>query len=366
MEVLYTYHVMGVFLQPWPNWGNRILMPCQLHMLHILIAQNVESIRGDVLDGLCSKKATMARDKIFAMRAMFPNSLGALTVDYSLPDSDIYTDAARRILLATNSVEFLRYACQADRDDTFPTWVPSWTAPVNFPPDLVNHAPAMVAKHPIVSDSPKGILGLKGRRVDVATAAVSERFPSFGILSFTWIRSINVNHLCKASEILESWVEAAKTAKAIATEEPLIRQLLAFVCHMRNADPAYSKYARFLQVWYQRDFGIRPRVGLWEGLMIRNIQNARDFAYDFLELISDRSLFVTESGRIGLSTLVVREGDEIALFAGEKLPYLIRKSPSQPGRYTLVAPCWLSDAVNGEEWPGWSGKIEDLEDIELV
>ncbi|KAI1765095.1 hypothetical protein GGR53DRAFT_491518 [Hypoxylon sp. FL1150] len=88
----------------------------------------------------------------------------------------------------------------------------------------------------------------------------------------------------------------------------------------------------------------------------------------FLRLIGSRFLFAIEGGRVGISTLAVREGDEVAMLPGEQLPYLVRKCPGQPGRHTLVCPCWISGFVNGETWPSRSGNglWEDLEWIELV
>lgn len=102
------------------------------------------------------------------------------------------------------------------------------------------------------------------------------------------------------------------------------------------------------------------------GLHGGEVCDSRKFTVNFLQMVSGRSLFVTEAGRVGMSTLVIRPGDEIALLTGEKLPYVIRKNLNRPDKYSLVAPCWLSGALMGEEWPGWNGQLEDLEDIELV
>ncbi|PNP58144.1 hypothetical protein THARTR1_02302 [Trichoderma harzianum] len=80
-----------------------------------------------LLRRLCTKKATDIVDKIYAVRALFPDTFGTLTPNYSQTAVKTYTDAARSLLEAHRNVRFMRFASHNSRDDGMPTWVPAWT-----------------------------------------------------------------------------------------------------------------------------------------------------------------------------------------------------------------------------------------------
>lgn len=344
-----------------PLNNSRLNQRYSLHMLDKYHMHVRAELGNEVFDVLCKTKATIAKDKLFAIKAMFPDSLGALAVDYSVPDSDVYTEAARIIMQETQTVEFFRYACQAGREDRFPTWVPSWTALIDIPEWLCKFSPATISQDAIVIEGgDESVLMLKGRRVDRATSAISERFPTVAPLQVPWSRELDLNLASEAFVVFREWVHRTG---ATNNQDPHMNQLALLISEMTKLD-AGEVLAWFLLIWHEDNFGMEK---LWDyGLKGGELCDSRKFTVNFLQLVSGRSLFITESGRVGMSTMVVHGEDKIVLFAGEKLPYIIRKSPDHPGKYTLVAPCWLSGALKGEEWPDWNGKLEDLEDIELV
>ncbi|KAL6695711.1 heterokaryon incompatibility domain-containing protein [Trichoderma pleuroticola] len=332
-----------------------------LHMLDIFHTHAQAEFGTQIFDVLCKTKATIAKDKLFAIRAMFPDTLGALTIDYSVPDSDIYTEAARIVLEETQNVEFFRYACQPRREDKFPSWVPSWSALIDTPDWICKFTPATLSQEAIIiEDDDTKVLKLKGRRVDKAASAISERFPSVAPLQVPWSRSLDLNVAREAFVVFREWVHSTGAAN---NEDPCMHQLAMMISQMIRLD-VNDVLAWFQLTWSEDNFGMEK---LWDyGLHGGEVCDSRKFTVNFLQMVSGRSLFMTETGRVGMSTLVMRPGDEIALLTGEKLPYVIRKSLDCPDKYTLVAPCWLSGALMGEEWPGWNGQLDDLEDIELI
>ncbi|KAL7944070.1 hypothetical protein V8C42DRAFT_353917 [Trichoderma barbatum] len=274
-----------------------------------------------IVDVLWKTKATMAKDKPFAIRAIFPDSLGALTVDYySVSDSDVYTEAAGMVLQETQNVQFFRYACQYGGEDRFPTWVSPWTALVEIPEWLYGI---------IVEGAGTKALRLKGRRVYRATSAITGRFPIIASLQSPWSRSSDLDIAYEAFVVFGEQLHATGGANI---EDHLLYQLAQLISDMTKLD-AGEALAWLHSIWSENKFGT-----------------------EFLHLVSGRSLFATESGKVGMSTLVIRVEDEITLRTGEKLPYTIRK----------IAPCWLSGALLDGEWPDWNGQLEDLEDIELI
>ncbi|KAI1130286.1 heterokaryon incompatibility protein-domain-containing protein [Nemania abortiva] len=346
------YFLVGLF---YIFYGiENIYLPYRLH-LHSdsVYASNSMELNERALNSICTKKATVEVDRIFALRAMFPHSLGSLRVDYSQSARDVYTDAAR----------FLRYACRGDRADGFPSWVPAWNDPPNILEKLCRCAPAMLSEKSIISESDdRQVLRLKGLRVDTTTANVSKMFPEVPPLEVPWSRSIDLVVAEEAFAVFKAWVEETWDADGVVPKLSQFASLLAGIFNLK-ADGVCEWFPR---IWDENDFGTGQKWGYF--LAPREVHDARIFTREFLQLVSGRLLFLAASGRVGMSTLAVHEGDEVVMLTGEQLPYLIRKCPSQPGKYTLVAPCWISGAVNGEAWLSKSGGelLEDLEYIELL
>ncbi|KAI1207183.1 uncharacterized protein F4807DRAFT_190122 [Annulohypoxylon truncatum] len=320
----------------------------------------------NVLECLCKTKATLPVDKIYAIRAIFPGSLGMLQVDYSRPTKDVFTDAARLILKANKNVELLRYACTGHRTDDFPSWVPPWDTPSVVPERLRKFAPAAVSPHPIIDeDSETEVLKLKALRVNTVTGNISALFPLRPPLQRAWAPSrSDTANADEAFAIFKTWAMASPggdNADAYAK----LRQFASLMAEMCDLK-AERIYAWFPMVWQLGDYGTGERYGYV--MAPPEVHDARNFAAKLLQLTSGRALFATEGGRVGMATTVVCEGDEVALLSGERLPYVIYRCADRPGKHTVVCPCWVSGAVKGEAWPSRSGDgVEgDLEFIELV
>lgn len=67
------------------------------------------------------------------------------------------------------------------------------------------------------------------------------------------------------------------------------------------------------------------------------------------EVLGERSLFITESGYVGLGTCHMQIGDEVVVFAGDTTPFLLRKEGSgeKDGVYKIVSDCYLQGWMYG-------------------
>lgn len=343
----------------------RIPLRYRLYLPTYNFYTGAEVLVHNMLGSLCKTKATLPVDKIFAIRALYPGSLGTITVDYSRPVEDVFTETARLALKANKNVEFLRYACTGNRTDGFPTWVPAWDTPSVVPEQLSSFAPAMISPHPIVDqDTGPEVLKLKVLRIDKVTENISGLFPIRPPLQRPWAPSkTDSTNADEAFDVFKAWTMAPPDPTV--DRRPKLRQfasLMADMCDLK-ADDIFNW---FPMIWQFPDYGTGQQYGYV--IAPPECHEARKFARHFLQLTSSRALFVTESGRVGMSTMVVCEGDEVVLLSGEQIPYLVRKCSGEPGKYTLVCPCWMSGAVKGEAQCSASGVggEEDLEYIELV
>ncbi|KAI1091897.1 heterokaryon incompatibility protein-domain-containing protein [Rostrohypoxylon terebratum] len=349
----------------------RIPLRYRLHLPTYSFYTGAGVLVHNMLGSLCKTKATLPVDKIFAIRALYPGSLGSMTVDYSRSVEDVFTEAARLILKGNKNVEFLRYACTGNRTDGFPSWVPAWDTPSVVPEQLSTFAPAMISPHPIVDqDTEPRVLKLKALRIDKVNGNISGSFPIRPPLQRQWApsRSDSTN-ADEAFAIFRAWAVAPPNPNRDI--RPKLRQFASLMVDIYglNADQIFNWCP---MIWESPDYGTGQQYGYV--IAPPECHEARKFARYFLQLTSSRALFATESGRVGMSTAVVCEGDEVVLLSGERMPYLVRKCPGEPGKYTLVCPCWMSGAVKGEAQrsaSGVGGEEDlgldlDLEYIELV
>ena len=58
------------------------------------------------------------------------------------------------------------------------------------------------------------------------------------------------------------------------------------------------------------------------------------------------SIFITESGQLGLSALNARPGDLAVVLLGSALPVILRRT-GQEGEYWLIGPAWIPDWIDG-------------------
>ena len=69
-----------------------------------------------------------------------------------------------------------------------------------------------------------------------------------------------------------------------------------------------------------------------------------------------RRVFVSEKGRLGLAPRSAKEGDEIIVIAGGRVPFVMRKV-EESEEYEMIAECYLHGIMDGElveaEGFGW-------------
>jgi hypothetical protein len=64
------------------------------------------------------------------------------------------------------------------------------------------------------------------------------------------------------------------------------------------------------------------------------------------KLCTARSVFLTDTGHIGVGSEQLREGDELCVLNSGRVPYLMRSV--QNGMYTLVGECCVLGMMKGE------------------
>ncbi|MBE3046757.1 HET domain-containing protein [Candidatus Bathyarchaeota archaeon] len=100
--------------------------------------------------------------------------------------------------------------------------------------------------------------------------------------------------------------------------------------HFRQAKRDDYLRDEFDQLWEEGDFG-----AIGDPTYVNTIITA----------LVDRSLFVTEGGRVGLCLPHAKAGDEVWVVYGSKMPFVLRPAG---GAHSLVSDCYLQGAMYGE------------------
>lgn len=328
-----------------------------------------------VMQALGCKEATLEVDKIYAMRHKLPDAFGMVTPDYSQTAATVYTDAAHSLLEAHHNVQFIRFAYHRDRSDGLPTWVPAWTATSRWPDWMGGMGGGEITKPPqpaLVSKGPsKSVLKIKGLRIDTLTARVSDVLPKIvpqGILSRRFGLG-DYPSIPTAVAILQAW---EKSLSSTTGGNIHVNQFFLMITRLTWAKEEPDTLHQVLKSFhFNKDgsYNIRPQP--------QDIPRLEFSLEAILEATDGQCIFLTTNGQVGLSREPVRKGDEIVLLTGESLPYIIRKSLRQRGRYTVVSPCFLSNGRKDKSWLEWDWEgptkqlvqkadYENWEYIELV
>ncbi|KAK1992953.1 HET-domain-containing protein [Colletotrichum falcatum] len=307
----------------------------------------------DFWEGIFNKKATEPRDKVFAMRELFPSILGGITVDYSRPVKDLFTEATRRVIVTTNRLENLHYSVKETLDaDDFPSWAVDW-APGSEWSRLLSWfrlrpgSNSSRGAEPVFSFSGDGkTLFLSGTKIGQVGSYVGERIELEGG---------------------DERGDSDPSGHPPTDNVPFLEALRRIVLASHDPDETLAG-ARFWSLWDLMSFVLASYP------LTRSIGNKLEHQRgkvhpgDLLELLAANvqahamlfssmrhgRLFFTEDGRAGAAIHTVQSGDSICVFAGVKAPFIVRQKGTG---WVLVSPAMLSGAMIGEMW---SDKEEEL------
>ncbi|KAL2059892.1 hypothetical protein VTL71DRAFT_10047 [Oculimacula yallundae] len=395
------------------NRGSPSMATILHRSLRITIGEGTNQISRELLNNLMGKKATCPHDIIFAYRALLPESIGQIKVDYDRSLIDVLKEFTFRILpyLAKlgDLLELVSY-CPPVPD------APSWMLNITGSGYVSNathyfgvwYATNELGVPSLSTDSRRTMhhvspdmntLYIKGIIVD-RVAVLSYVFPHYLLENQrVWHEQIR--------NMLIEWRFCTKGALNGGFEESVIDILFATTHFIDEFVDKVGQNVRFEKVnCYDGDEGTlltnsvynvhhveNPPDPQIQAAARKNKKKARisalrewiedpdiDYRLDHEEIVSSvrsecyhkptvhspalggRSLFITTQGKMALGKNL-QLGDAIALIAGCDLPFALRLVP-QSDCYTLGLPVLLPEVMSGQAWPGDQDRT--LEEIKIV
>lgn len=348
---------------------------------------------------------TDPRDSIFALLGILAGTTQkkAMTVDYTRPTADVFTDAARHFLegrkLFVEPLEGLTYTRQA-RDGLYPSlsqaiegmpsWVPNFHLPMTSTRFWCDRFQACGKKNMtsqvLPSEHPR-LLRVAGRFVDrveeVSHSTVSgtrtERGFTYHVEAdfAAWLEMLlrlDVQHkqICSRAE---AWwrtllLDDFSNEKPAAAKAKFKRFICVQIRRHSNPELVQTLLDRLhahetrsellpsrLEVEKFRDDALPPppsrtpaKCGC--GKYCRDRSHSQDDAYAAYHLnILSNELIRTEGGYIGLGAHPTQEGDQIWVLPGGRVPFVLRPVRSESDgatRYRLVGEAYIHGIMYGE------------------
>lgn len=300
-----------------------------------------------LLDYIIWLKCSDPRDKVFSLRALFPSVLGGITVDYNRSVEDIFTDATRCLVLASQDLFILYISCSCRKSQkepyNMPSWVIDWTSEskggllhtshktlpeeINWKDvrchshlyDLGIHRPASFSDDGL-------LLKLFGKSFSQVSTCVSDKL--------TYHPKKGPKKAAKNFEgVIYKFLKDA-TENQVPSQAPLGSAILKLLRSIRY-DSSVEIGQTESQIEVENDVD-RICFLMKEGSEINS------------EFMRRKRLFFTTEGRLGFGNSDLMPGDLICSFEGLRLPIIVREKVLY---HELISPAVVVGATDQEMCP---------------
>ncbi|KAH7121662.1 heterokaryon incompatibility protein-domain-containing protein [Dactylonectria macrodidyma] len=367
--------------------------PILLHQACISKAFQRASTMSELLLEILSKQSSEPRDKIYALKNVFPEVFADMVVDYEAPVSDIYQKATRMVIEHDNSLEILKEANRVTRWNVS-SWALDWDA--DFTARMYSGVPEgnCSTPKPLVKFSPDSrSIFLMGRIVGeiscvsfghIYLAPPVDEVPQAKLANGEVWTGPSGDKLRGFFNTIHKFFAAVHehTRGTDNSEIDLLGQLEILLAFLVGDHYAFEKGRlprKFMdplceRLWAPMAKGLQKRP--WNDATTKALRQHLDDTEEVIvrgqmpgvfELFLWRAtskfgmdkLFYMADGRIGLSDERIRQGDQLAVFAGLGNPVLIR--PTSGGSFTWIGQAISTGVMDGEEWAGKEKECRWLE-----
>jgi len=145
-----------------------------------------------------------------------------------------------------------------------------------------------------------------------------------------------------------------KGSRKLTSPNTLLRRMKAL--NIKNSSQDNSQqmwYKSLLRVLEKHSLSTLPKVNVLKSISedpgLSTCQAYFDANFRYM------TFFKTYGGELGYAPHSVRRGDQIAIFPGARLPFLIRKE----GKYhRIIAPVAIQRVIAQKEWPNLNEELE--------
>lgn len=299
----------------------------------------------DILNATRNTRAADPRDKIYGILGFFgdpesdPENIFPRP-DYTMTAAELYARVSTAIITKTGTLDVLG-SCNGFVRSTVPD-LPSWAAAWNdtplkyFSEDGFN---ASRNSSVVYQEQPEGsrLLRIKGKRVD-SMACVSA--PKDGVTTYTNQESVR---------IWREWSDLAFSLHSYPTGEDMAHVLMHTLCWGANVNLKRlvpGELQENFDAWINILRGADSLEVVAKHIFVDDAASTYSYRASFLTW--GRILCTTANSYLALVPVSVSAGDQIVIFSGGKVPFVLRPDGD---KFKLVGPCYVHGIMDGEAFP---------------
>lgn len=304
------------------------------------------------------------RDKLYYLLGiMHPNDRALVPRDYDMSVAALYTTVAHKLIQTEQRVDLLSEVQSSDESLHLPSWVPDWSIPPSGIQINSRNALCHASKNQglaLIHSKQWNRLVLAGKPHSVVTV--------IGELQENYLDQSGLPPRCRGWMRLLLRHLSRSQADSISMEE-------AFLQHYATVDDGSLTYFDAFAATLVMDKIFTPgNTARADGKHKDVIQRAyldgnnsehkdidQQLLYTYREnakyACRSRRFFVTDSGHIGLAPVGTNAGDQLCIFFGGHVPYVLR---GQGDHHKFIGECYVHGIMDGEAMTAAGSKRRKL------
>jgi hypothetical protein len=309
-----------------------------------------------------SPQATDDRDRVFAVLQVADDAAEFERFpDYSMSSQKVYEETALT-MLKQGHVDVMAFAQFPKKLQGLPSWVPDWSMQVRMPSchvPWVNKfaASGNSAKPPVIRSVRPGAVSFRGFMVDSVKLLGSVWDPD-------WVATIDaaaalrfmqeIEDFCQDSERTKQQLEMTGGQFDIAKSEAA-RIAIVDIKGANSDNPFWPKFAPVLQNT-AKSILEEQVTALKDGKPLESLELYQDVYLRLMKQLHSRRPLATDTGFVGLAPSNAEPGDDICVFEGSRIAYVVRKR--EDDEFCLVGEAYVHGVMYGELAEG--AKFRDI------
>lgn len=316
-------------------------------------------------------EATRARDNFFALLGLSKDSGDPrLIPDYDESFEEVCLRYTKFLMSSNDPLTLLSLAAPTLAESQFPSWYPDWTKITRRPPLAEIHDAQREPIYHTATNSPAmAKLDQNGRLLTVR-GAVFQSLAFAGHDSWSQLSNEPVQ-----TSLLLIWMDMQRACAgmtAYPTGQPPAEALWGAMTMGRETNggeeaitvattASYAAARKYFESMPTPAVALAPRISGGQQSMFRLFQAAEVAFVRMGDALVGWKFGFLRSGYIGMVPLPAQTGDIVAILAGARVPFVLRRAPgSDPNRYLLVGECYIQGIMLGEALVTKDLNFEDL------
>ncbi|KAF5619108.1 heterokaryon incompatibility protein [Fusarium tjaetaba] len=305
-------------------------------------------------------QATNPLDRVFSILHLAHDADEFVNIiDYSRSCEEIYREIAL-VILKQGHIDLLAYCQFPKLSPDMPTWTPDWRtqirSPCTGPPWSHSFcASAGMASQQCVTSLDEHSIQLKGAIVGAIEQCGSVWNPD-------WTGSLDVSQTIAYLQEIQSFCTRSRQLTPDEAERAAAHVAIAAAYDKTEVQ---KEFHNCIQAWRElmdylklstsptSDSVMEPQI---DGHLAKEL--TADHSWDSwqsshwyttrLRFLHSRVPILLESGHVGLASSNTKKGDQICVFVGGKVPYIIRPVEKVLGEFQLVGEVYIYGMMSGE------------------